>query len=211
MLNLDPSLVVASHAVACIINFTTSYLRRRKGLCRSMWSAFIEAYIALYDVVILSNRPLVSHPGRVFPRGAIKKMKPISIPRLISLHIYCIFEDLLTWVWTSSVSAHVITNVSMIKLNNWRVIQTCLKMRYPSSFTWRDAITQLAATLLQKSLASLASKKMAAWSKKELMNASSEDEKLLQSGKKKISQHWWNSRSQLRPFLMKYWRGQKLH
>ena len=86
-------------------------------------------------------------------------MKPIGIPWLISFHLYCIFEDLLTWVWTLSVSAHVITNVSMIKLNNWRVIQTCLKMRYPSSFTWRDAITQLAATLLHEVVSIVSVKK----------------------------------------------------
>ena len=30
---------------------TTSHLRRRTGLCRSPWSSFIGAYIALYDGV----------------------------------------------------------------------------------------------------------------------------------------------------------------
>ena len=37
--------------MACFINFTTSFLRHNNGQCRSLWRAFIEAYIALYDVV----------------------------------------------------------------------------------------------------------------------------------------------------------------
>ena len=48
--------------MACIINFTTSYLRRRTELCRSPWRALIETYIALYDVVFIIRASELGFP-----------------------------------------------------------------------------------------------------------------------------------------------------
>ena len=42
---------IFKRSVACIINFTTSYLCRRKGLCRCLWRGFKDTYIALYEGV----------------------------------------------------------------------------------------------------------------------------------------------------------------